>query len=498
MENLEYILEIKGIKKAFPGVQALDGVDLLVKKGKVHALVGENGAGKSTLMKILLGIYSFDSGTIKYRGKFVHFANTHQALSHGLTMIHQELSPVLDMTVEDNVFLGREPSSKIAGLVNSKEIHKKTIELFNTLEFKGISPKSIMKDLSVAQMQLVEIAKAVSYNAELIIMDEPTSALSEAEVEALYKIIYKLKKQGIAIIYISHKLEEIFKIADEVTVFRDGRYIGSDLVENLSRETLIQMMVGRELKDFYNKEKAKIGETVFEVKNLSKEGVFKNISFKLHKSEILGVAGLMGSGRSEIVETIFGMHGVYEGDIYKDGKKIKIKRPMDAIKNKIALVPEDRKGLGLFLILTIKYNITISYLKHFSKLLFIKEKKEKAKSEEIAKLLRIKAASIDSITNTLSGGNQQKVVLAKWLMTLPDIIFFDEPTRGIDVGAKAEIYNIMIDLAKQGKSMIMISSEMPELLAMSDRIIVVHNGKITGELSREEATQEKILDLAAE
>ncbi len=498
MNQNNYLLKVQGIYKSFPGVKALDGVDLVVKKGQVHALVGENGAGKSTLMKVLLGIYRADKGTIHFKGNAVEIESIHQALHLGISMIHQELSPVMDMTVADNVFLGREPIKPITRFVDKNAICRRTKELFETLDFKGITPRALMKELSVAQMQLVEIAKSVSCNAELIIMDEPTSALSEAEVEALFRIIRSLKAKGISIIYISHKLDEIFNIADEISVLRDGKYIGTDHATNLSREKLIQMMVGRDLSNYYHKEKTAIGDIGFEVKNFTKENLFQDISFGVHRGEILGIAGLMGSGRTEIVETIFGMRGMYDGEILKDGKNITIKQPRDAIKNRIALVPEDRKELGLILILSIKYNISISYLDHFSNLFFVKEKQETARSSEISKKLRIKSKSLDTITSTLSGGNQQKVVLAKWLMTLPDVLIFDEPTRGIDVGAKAEIYNIMSELAKEGKCIIMVSSEMPELLGISDRIIVIHNGQITGELSRDEACQEKILDLAAQ
>lgn len=497
LDHGDLLLKIEGVSKTFPGVRALDGVDFRVRKGTIHALLGENGAGKSTLMKVLLGIYTPDSGSITFKGQTVQISNTHQALKMGISMIHQELSPFLDMSVGDNVFLGREPMRKMPGFVNENEVMKRTQELFGSLGFFGISPKSLMKDLSVAQMQLVEIAKAVSYNADLIIMDEPTSALSETEVKSLFKIICSLKKKGIAVIYISHKLEEIFEIADEISVLRDGKNTGTDIVKNLDRQKLIQMMVGRELKELFHKEKTSIGEVVLEVKDLGKEGLFKDINFKLHRGEILGVAGLMGSGRSEIFETIFGVRGKYSGCIYKEGKQIRIRNSRDAIKHKIALVPEDRKIMGLMLCLSIRMNISISHLNKLSRFSFIKASKEKSRCNELSKSLQIKAESLETITSTLSGGNQQKVVLAKWLLTAPDILIFDEPTRGIDVGAKSEIYSIMIELAKQGKSMIIISSELPEVLGVSDRIIVVHNGRLTGELSREEATQEKIMDLAS-
>lgn len=497
MNSEEYILQMKCISKEFPGVKALDGVSLNIKKGTVHAVIGENGAGKSTLMKILIGIYQPDQGEILYKGKAIKISNSHEAIKLGISMIHQELNPVLELSVSENIFLGREPLNRITGFVSEKELFSKTQELFETLDIKGISPKSKMKSLSIAQIQMIEIAKAVSYNSDLIIMDEPTSALTEAEVTTLFNIIVSLKAKGIAIIYISHKLDEIFKISDEITVMRDGQYIDTVKTENVTREKLISMMVGRELKDFYRKQATEKGEVALEVRNLTKEGLFKDISFKVHKGEILGIAGLVGAGRTEIVETIFGMRGSYSGEIYKDGKRIFIRNERDAIKNKIALATEDRKALGLVLCLPVRHNISMAWLKMLSKFSLVQTKKEKNICEELVKTLRIKLTNIDCSTNTLSGGNQQKVVLAKWLLTSPDVLILDEPTRGIDVGAKAEIYGIMVDLAKQGKAIIMISSEMPELIGMSDRIIVVHDGAITGELSREEATQEAIMGLAS-
>ncbi len=494
----ESILKLTGIEKIFPGVKALNGVCLEVERGCVHALMGENGAGKSTLMKILTGIYTADQGKIFFKGKLVHINNPHHAMSLGISMIHQELNPVTEMTVGDNIFLGREPINKITRLVDSKQIFQSTMDLLSKLDITGIAPGMRMKDLSVAQMQMVEIVKAVSFNAELIIMDEPTSAISVAEVETLFRIIKSLKEKEISIIYISHKLDEVFSISDKVTVFRDGEYIGTEDTEKLDKDKLIRMMVGRDLNDLFHKEKIIPKEVFFELKDFTNEKYFKNINLKVHRGEILGLAGLMGAGRTEIVETVFGMRGQYRGEIFKNGRKINISSPGDAIRNKIALVPEDRKNLGLFLGLSIKENISIAWLKKFSKLLWVRTRRENIQCKELAGKLKIKTPDLNRITNILSGGNQQKVVLAKWLMTVPEVLIFDEPTRGIDVGAKAEFYNIMVELAREGKAIIMISSEMRELLGMSDRILVVHNGRITGELASHEATQEKVLELACQ
>jgi inositol transport system ATP-binding protein len=497
--NNEYILQMKGIKKSFPGVQALNNVSLNVKKGTVHALMGENGAGKSTLMKVLIGIYQADEGEIIFKGNSVTIGNTHNALKLGISMIHQELNPVMEMKVSENIFLGREPISKFTRLVDDKKLYADTMDLFEKTGIMGISPNTKMKELSIAKIQMVEIAKAISYDSDLIIMDEPTSAISESEVETLFNIIRSFKEKGIATIYISHKVDEIFKISDEITVFRDGEYIGTENTSDMTHEKLFSMMVNRDLKDYFVKTRNEIGDdVVLEVKNLTRTGKFKDVSFKLYRGEILGIAGLMGSGRTEIVEAIFGIHPYNSGEIFKDGKKLDITCVRDAIQNKISLATEDRKLYGLFLNLSVKHNISICCLNRFSnKLALVKTKPETDCVKEMATNLRVKTPSINQIVNNLSGGNQQKVVLCKWLLTQPDILILDEPTRGIDVGAKAEIYNIMDTLAKQGKSIIMISSEMPEILGVSDRIIVVRGGQITAEFDKNEATQEKIIKYAS-
>jgi inositol transport system ATP-binding protein len=419
------------------------------------------------------------------------------ALNSGISMIHQEINPLLDMTVSANIFLGREPLNK-TGLVNERKLAEDTKKLFESLDINDISPNMLMRELSVAQMQQVEIAKAVSYNADLILMDEPTSPLSETETENLFDCINRLKEKGISIIYISHRVDEIFRICDEITVLRDGEYIGTDLTSNMTRERLFKMMVGRELKDYFIKTDRAIGDVIFEVKNLGRKGKFRNVSFKLRKGEILGISGLVGAGRTEIVESIFGFHPCDEGEIFKDGRKIKIESIQDAIKNKIALASEERKMYGIFSMLSVKHNISMCSLDQFiNNLNLINFSAENQVTAEISKALNVKTPSLNQEVNYLSGGNQQKVVLAKWLLTDPDILILDEPTRGIDVGAKSEIYAIMDEFTKRGKSIIMISSEMPEIIGISDRILVVRRGEISAEFDKSEVSQEKIIEFAS-
>ncbi|MGG1396505.1 sugar ABC transporter ATP-binding protein [Bacillus salipaludis] len=495
MKVSEYILELDNITKEFPGVKALDSIQLKIRKGSVHGLMGENGAGKSTLMKIIFGIYTPDAGTIRFKGKELKVSGPKEAVKNGISMIHQELSPVPHMTVAENIFLGREFSFGKTGWVNNKRMVEESRKLFETLNI-NIDPATKMKDLSIANMQMVEIATAVSYNADLIIMDEPTSAITDKEVEQLFAIIRSLQAKGVSIIYISHKMDEIFKICDELTVFRDGQYIGTKPAKEIDENTLIQMMVGREIKQVFHKEKAELGEVILSVKNLSRKGKFHNVNFELRKGEILGIAGLMGAGRTEVIESIFGIDPPDTGEIYIKGKKVKIKNPQDAIKNKIALLTEDRKLTGAFLPLSIKENMIISNINRFLKGGYINNREVKEKCNEQVELLNIKTPHLDQLIMNLSGGNQQKVLLARWLLNDPDILILDEPTRGVDVGAKSEIHKLMSKLAQQGKAVIMISSEMPEILGMSDRIIVMHEGDKKGELGREEANQEKILEIA--
>jgi len=491
----QYILEMVDISKSFPGVKALDKAGIKVRKGTVHALMGENGAGKSTLMKILGGLQPADSGKIILNGKEVSFASPRESLDHKIAMIHQELTSIPHMTVAENIYLGREPITANFW-VKEKELNDRTEKLLSELEIK-VSPKQKMVDLSIAQMQLIEIAKAISYESEIIIMDEPTSAITEREVEHLYKMIRSLTAKGVAIIYISHKLNEIFDIADEVTVLRDGQYVDNKSTKDLTRKDIVTMMVGRELNQLFPKVEADIGETILEVKNLSREGKFKNVSFELKKGEILGFAGLMGAGRTEVMETIFGLYPAQSGEVFIKGEKVNIKTPADAKKHGFALITEDRKLTGLFLPHSVKDNIIAASLDKFIVAgIFMNEKNINGICEDQKKLLRIKTPTIEQKVKNLSGGNQQKVLLSKWLLTDADIIILDEPTRGIDVGAKSEIHALMGELVKTGKSVIMISSELPEVMGMSDRIIVMHEGKVTGIVNRKEATQDLIMSFA--
>ncbi|MDK2811695.1 MAG: inositol transport system ATP-binding protein [Petroclostridium sp.] len=492
----EYILEMSNISKSFPGVKALDNVQLKIRKGTVHALMGENGAGKSTLMKILAGIYQPDDGTIIFKGNQIEVKNPHDALKYGISMIHQELSPIPHMTVAENIFLGREPLIGKTGLVDKKKMVEDAKELLEKLEMHDINPTALMHQLSIAKTQQVEIAKAISYDSDLIIMDEPTSAITEVEVEHLFKIVRNLRDKGVAIIFITHKMDEVFKIVDEITVFRDGQYIGTELAENLNKEKLIEMMVGREITQMFPKEPAEIGEVILSVKNLTKSGLFENVSFDLRKGEILGFAGLMGAGRTEVMESIFGIRKADQGEVYIKGEKVEINTPRDAIKRKMAFLTEDRKLTGVFLPLAVRDNIVVSCIDKFINGLFLNKKKIEEVCQQEKDKLAIKTPNMNQKIKNLSGGNQQKVLISRWLLTDPDILILDEPTRGIDVGAKSEIHRLMSKLAQQGKAVIMISSELPEILGMSDRILVMHEGKITGELDRFEATQEKVLEYA--
>ncbi len=495
-EDTKYVLQMRNISKVFPGVTALNDVSLNIEKGKVHALIGENGAGKSTLMKILSGIYNSDKGEIILRGKKVNINGPKDALKNGISMIHQELNPIPEMTVAENIFVGYEPCYKFLGIVNKKVLKKRTNELFNEIGVE-LNPNAKLSSLNVAEIQIVEIVKALSYNSEIIIMDEPTSAITGKEVEKLFEIMRKLSSKGKTIIYISHKLDEIFKIGDYVTVLRDGNYIDTKSISELNKQLLISLMVGRDIKNIFPKENIKFGDVLFEVRGLSKKGKFNNINFKVHSGEILGIAGLMGAGRTELVEAIFGADKADSGEIIIKGKKATINNPRDAITNGIALVSEDRKTYGLNLKSSVKDNITIANLDKYCLLKqIINMRKERKIVDQQIKTLDIKTPSRNKIVNTLSGGNQQKVVIAKWLLCNPDILILDEPTRGIDIGTKAEIHKIMTLLAKEGKAIIMISSEMPEILGMSDRVIVLNEGEITGEFRRKELNQEKIMACA--
>ena len=491
---------MKNCRKEFPGVVALDDVSLFVKRGEVHALMGENGAGKSTIMKILAGIYSLDKGEILFDGEPFLAKHPKDALDKGISMIHQELNMLLDMTVEENLFVGREETAKL-GVVKKRQLLEKAKKEIEELGL-NINPSQKVRELSVAQMQMIEIMKATSVDADIIIMDEPTSAITDVEVEKLFEIIRWLKSQNKAIIYISHKMEEIFQIADMVTVLRDGRLIGTKPASELDQQALISMMVGRELKDMYVKSAQVTGsydpdEITMEVTGLEREGEFRDISFTLKRGEILGISGLMGAGRTEIMESIFGLRKLKKGTIHVRGKEVLIKNPRDAIKNGMAFISEDRKLYGLNLKGSVKTNLTLAYMKMMLRGNFLLNfKRERVLVDKAINSISIKTPSRETLVDSLSGGNQQKVIVAKWLMGEPEILIMDEPTRGIDVGAKAEIYKIMDQLAKSGKSIIMISSEMPELLGMSDRVYVVHDGEVKGEFKRDECTQESLLECA--
>lgn len=492
----EFLLEMEHIRKQFPGVLALDDVHLKVRSGTVHALMGENGAGKSTLMKVLLGIYAPDDGVIRFDGVEHLQMDIHSSLTHGISMIHQELSPILHMTVGENIFLGREPLLNKIGWVDHKKLYQQTQDLFDDLGI-DINPMTKMVNLSIANMQMVEIATSISYNSKLIIMDEPTSAITEKEVAHLFHMINTLRDKGVSIIYITHKMDEVFEISDEVTVLRDGQFVGTELASDIDKNKLISMMVGRELTNFFPKEDAEITDVKLEVRNISLEGKYRNVSFFVKKGEILGIAGLMGSGRTEVIESIFGVDPPESGEILIDGEPVEITRPMDAINHGMGLLTEDRKMTGLFLPLSVRDNMVASNIDKYVSAKGLNNKLIDADCERQRVALSVKTPSLDQIILNLSGGNQQKVLIARWLLTEPDILILDEPTRGIDVGAKSEIHKLMTKLAQSGKAIIMVSSEMPEILGMSDRVVVMHEGEKAGELSREDATQERVLQLAS-
>jgi len=487
-----YLLEMEGIEKTFPGVHALKGVKLNVAQGEIHALMGENGSGKSTLMKILMGICRRDKGIIRLCGNEVTFANPAQALQHGIAMIHQELSPVMDMEISENIFMGREIRLSPKFLVNRKEMREQTKILLKQFGM-NLEAETKMRNLSVGQHQLIEIIRAVSSNAKIIIMDEPTSAITENEANFLFAQIQQLRMQGVAIIYISHKMEEIFKLADRITVLRDGEYIGTKEAMELDQATLVKMMVGRELSEIFPKKNVPLGEPILKVKDFSFRTKVKSVSFELRKGEIVGIAGLVGSGGSELVETIFGLREKTGGAIELKGNTISIKNPGNAIRRGIALITEDRKLTGLNLASTIVNNITIVSINQFARCALVNNKKERGCAHEYVTKLKIKTPTIDTKVLSLSGGNQQKVVISKWLVGNPDIIIMDKPTRGIDVGAKRDIYLLMGELVEAGKGIIMISSEMPELIGMCDRIIVLSEGTLVGEFQGPHYSQEDIM-----
>lgn len=489
------LLEMKGISKEFPGVKALENIDLTLDKGEVLALLGENGAGKSTLMKILSGIYGLDAGEILVDGQKADINNVSDATDLGISIIHQELNLIPDLCVYENIFLGREIVNPVTNRINKSALKEESKKLLKGLGM-DINVNETVRNLSVAEQQMVEIAKVISMDCQIIIMDEPTDALMTNEVDRLFKVIRNLKSEDKGIIFISHKIDEIMEIADRVEVLRDGKLIGSKKTAETDADDLISMMVGRELKEKFPKLKMKPGNIVMEVKGLNVPGMLKDISFNLRRSEVLGISGLVGAGRTELGKTLFGVYG-HTGEVLIDGSPVNVKSPGDAIKAGIVYLTEDRKEEGLFSDKSVAYNMTLAKLKDFTGWMDrVNKDEEEAEVKDYVTKIRVKTPSISQTVENLSGGNQQKVLLAKWLMTNPKVMILDEPTRGIDVGAKVEIYNLINRLKKDGIAVIMISSELPEILGISDRIIVMHRGRITGELEDKDATQEKIMHYA--
>ena len=499
----EFLLEMRGVCKSFPGVKALDHAQLRLRPGTVHALMGENGAGKSTLMKCMFGIYKMDEGEILFHGEKVTIHDPMEALKMGIAMVHQELQPIPARTIGENIFLGRYPIKKVLGLiptVDHKKMYEDTAALLKRVRM-DFDPKAQLGTLSVSQMQSVEIAKAVSANCKVLILDEPTSSLTQNVVEALFRIVDDLKAEGVAIVYISHKMDEILRISDEVTIMRDGQYIGTWEAKELTTDMIISRMVGRELTNLYPKRENVPGEVVFSVENFTSINPksFRNVSFELRKGEILGVGGLVGAQRTELMEGIFGTRSHTTGKITFHGKELKINRPKDAIDQGVAMLTEDRRQSGIMGVLSIADNISIASLKKYvdGGIMLNSKKIEQLVQDNVQKM-NIKTPSSKTLIQSLSGGNQQKVLIGRWLANDPEVLILDEPTRGIDVGAKYEIYCIIAELAKQGKSIIMISSEMGELIGMSDRIMVMCDGKVTGFIDSQDATQESVMSLATQ
>ncbi len=491
-----YLLEMVGITKSFPGVKALDNVTLKIRPGSIHSLMGENGAGKSTLMKCLFGIYHEDFGEIYFDGKQVSFETAKQALENGIAMVHQELNQATKRTVMDNMWLGRYPKKGL--VVDERKMLEDTLEIFEKLEL-DVDPRMILGDLSVSQRQMVEIAKAVSYDSKIIVFDEPTSSLTEKEVDHLLKIIFMLRDKGCGIVYISHKMEEILKISDEVTILRDGKWISTNYAKDLSIDSIINQMVGRELKQRFPEKTSKPKDVLLRVENLF--GYYpksvEDISFELKKGEILGVAGLVGAGRSELLELIYGMRTYGSGKITINGRSVVNKKPNQAIQNGFALVTEERRTTGIFGGLSVRDNSVITSLRIKSKSGIVSEKNVNEETQWVIDSMHVKTPNQFTPISALSGGNQQKVIIGRWLLTNPEVLMLDEPTRGIDVGAKFEIYQLMINLAEQGKGILMVSSEMPELLGICDRILVMSNHRLAGITNAKETTQEELMALSA-
>jgi len=492
MAESVYVLEMDGISKYFPGVKALDNVRLKLRKGDVLGLIGENGAGKSTLMKILLGMQPPDTGKMILKGRAFKPKSPADALKQWISMIHQEISLVHTMTVAENVWIGRENEFLGYGLLDKKKRTAATRELFDKYKI-NIDPDTEVAKLSIANMQLVEVARAISYNSDIIIMDEPTSALTNTEIDMLYRIIGDLRNAGKSIIFISHKLEELFAICSRVTVLRDGQYVATSDINDIDTEALIKQMVGREITDLFPKEDVELGDVVLEVRNLSRNGSFSDINFSVRKGEILGFCGLMGAQRTEIMQAIFGIDKIDSGTIILGGREIKNKTVKDAIGHKFAMVTEDRLRRGVIHKLPVRVNMSLAFLKKVCRFGFVKRKLEAAYCKEMVDKMQIKVSSMEQVISSLSGGNQQKVIIGKWLLTQPDVLILDEPTRGIDVGSKADIYRLIGEMAKMHKAVLVVSSELPEVMGISDRILVIREGRIVAEKQRHEFAQDTLM-----
>ncbi|MDO6993879.1 galactose/methyl galactoside ABC transporter ATP-binding protein MglA [Brachyspira innocens] len=498
MDNKKIVLEMKGISKSFPGVKALDDVKLTVREGEVVALMGENGAGKSTLMKCLFGIYRKDSGEIFLDGKEVNFTSPKQALNNGVAMVHQELNQVRQRNIQDNIWLGKYPT-KMGVIIDEKKMYDDTKAIFDDLEIP-LDPRTKVSTLSVSEMQMVEIAKAVSYNSKILVLDEPTSSLTEKEVAKLFKIIKKLQSRGVGMIYISHKMEEILQISDEVTIMRDGKYVATTPAKELTTDMIIKQMVGRDLTNRFPEKTNTPSENILEIKDFTAfyQPSLKDVNFNVRKGEVFGIAGLVGAKRTEVLESIFGMRTLSSGHVIKMGEEVNNSSTRKAIKNGFALVTEERRQTGIFSMLSINFNSTIANIDHYkNKFGFLENKKMREDTKWVIDSMQVKTPSEKTAIQSLSGGNQQKVILGRWLLSKPDILMLDEPTRGIDVGAKYDIYRLIIDLATVGKAVIVVSSEMPELLGITDRIMVMSNGRVAGIVETKNTNQEEIMALSA-
>lgn len=489
------MIEMTGISKAFDGNTVLTDVQFSLQKGEIHALMGENGAGKSTLMKILTGIHTHDTGEIKFKGELVNFKNPKEAEQAGIAVIHQELNILPDLTVAENLFLGNEKVFGKSGILKTKQMNKEAKKILSALGLNE-DVKALTSELSVGKQQIIEIAKAMSSNAEIIIMDEPTAALTDREIESLFKTIKGLQANGVSFVYISHRMEEIFSICDRITILRDGEFVGVKKIRETSFDEIVQMMVGRELGERFPTRNSTIGEVKLAAEGLTRNGYFEDISFELRKGEVLGISGLMGAGRTEVVQSLFGYRKLNKGNLILDGKPVKIKNPLQAKKLGFGYVTEDRKSEGLIVDFSVKENLSLTNFEKVSSNGIISTRSEKELYESMVERLGVRVSGPEQAAKSLSGGNQQKVVIAKWLGIEPEVLILDEPTRGVDVGAKKEIYTIINELAERGVAILMISSELPEIIGMADRVLVMHEGNLMAELSKDEMTQEKIMHYA--